>query len=1494
MVEIKKLRAVVESKKFNPEDFKPGDDVVFFDDAKKRWEIGALDHWNDPVSDENNNINVSIITQESGAQDFKLSLSPKKVSIPRAEVEINGKKYQADWKTAKVIQDTGTVEFDLVNINDDKDIIKNVNPEIIKNVALLERMNVDMEQQLRAVRDKVRAVADTRHKEIVQQIVALEKKHKDAVDSLGSLNEWQEMDEQEAAEIGNEIKRLHAEIDTAVAELNTKIEAITPRAEQAQAEGAFDVKKEKKDLLAKINELLSQAQALGLTEVVTNLNVRKASADRLDKDPGTDAVKEKEIIKIWDAIAIEEVKIYKAQRDASAETEISRESDIDIPDKILLELFSGRQKEVRMVMEAIYTRDLAFSGEGKNDEAVNKAMRLLMDKEPDGAMLKKLRQYGIKNWDSFKEQWDKKLAFKAFKVLHEWGQQDLKEEIAKNTGIKDTLGALKWQMGARIVTNIALVAGGAMAATAIFATGGLAGIALAAAGGAAGGAVRAGLQKLVFGSKWMEDRKQKQLSEMAVRKRQEMINNILDKRFGGKERKDVSGETQIVFASIMAEAIRVATAEAVKGSEQDFSSDEAKSLAGDTKRLYINGLNKAREQGMEPSAEQKVKFAVSLAQIAERGQQTQQEAMAKSDPLVIKMLDGVFTNYSGTHANSEKYGFGSAAKTVALGAGVGMAFFADNTVARGVMGGLGGAALGYRAGESLRNKHELKKAQENITARFGKAQEQWFQFFDDPSSLSNNDLKSFGEEIKKFNRYLHGEADTTDEQAVAAFLYSNSKLKQEVNNLVYQAYRRGLFARISLVELEAHAKEVSADSNIKLADSTKAWLKKTGIRTGSILVGAAVGAGVAVAVGAGVKELREYMGWGPVHPAGGATDILDNKEKLAMGGAIAATQVEHLPVGGAKTGAAEILPTSKTGATEIIPTAKTGIAVEAIKPIDTVTVKSGGSTWQAMEDLHHSKVGKTVFKGWSENDFNKWRHSEMQRLGYVGKAHSFGMDKGAKFDITMDADGKTPHLTPSAKTLDKFYTWDAKGNKVYFNSIDDPSKIDAHYKVEGRIAGKAGGIKEVIAKGELPKVRDVGPNEFKQGYWEKQQNINYKVAGKNLPHIFDDTRGNYHGRSGQAYEPVYSGEDKWSEKLFAFKDKNGNLFDPKTGEYIGTKGTGKAIMNAAVDAVPAKTTWSAGKAIPAGELNRLFNMMHGQGGGSGAVSETVNAAGEKIIEVKGGVGTINRTAAADALHAKAGGGGGSAKKYDWSLPPQPKAEAVGAVGTAAAVEATTAPKLVQIIGGVRIEAAGSYVPKDMSAIQKLTEELAAQQKISQQRLAFAESSDMDKAPLKVYQTKINSFKTDTLETFQAKIKAGAPVAELKNIVAGSPLHEAVAVPSIEHSGGPKPAGAEVLATVDTGLADAKHPIVSSLQKDTFSIFRASKGEAVSLSRPKGWDIQQRLDTEVPLAAKIGTPGGQDLIGKFSFSDKGEPLYTYMDPATKAETILKWPELIKKY
>lgn len=986
----------------------------------------------------------------------------------------------------------------------------------------------------------------------------------------------------------------------------------------------FDLDAEKGELKNKIKEIMARAKAVGMP-MPGGQTVEQVTSDWLDDiniipaSPRPQADQERDILNQWDLVRRQEVRVYEAElkKIPTPERPEQEENDIDVPDTVLRELFADRPKEVRSVLEIIYNEKLKATDEQQtnfeDNESVMEAMAKLMNKKPSKDVLDKLRQYGIKNWEQFQTVWKKKMAKKAAGVLHQWGQADLQAEMSKQIGAWDTAKALKWQLGARIAVNVIAVTGGAMLATSIIATGGAAGVALAAAGGAAGGGIRALLQKFGFGSKTMEDRKKKALEEMCENKRKEIIKNTLDKKFGasGSGTGGLNAETSAIFSSIMAEAIRVASDEMVKGDVGDFSNTETQALVGDSKRLYIQALKNAREAGLDISPEQKVSMAIALESLVKRGGMKNAEAVKASDPLVVKMLDGVMAGYSGQMASRENYGVSGTVATVAIGATVGAAFFSNSMIARGVLGGLGGATAGYKMGEGMRVKREVKKASETFLPRFNTVNAQWEKYSNDAGSFTADELKNFGDEIKNFNRYIKGEADTVAEQKIVELIKQNPQLRKQIENVVYQAYRRGVFARIGLAEMKKHAEEKEKESKIKLADTTKTWLAKTGWRVGSVLAGATVGAGLAVAAGYGVQELREHYGVG--QPA---------------------------------------VPDTTRKTTDFNPWAERG-AVAANTAAHNNDLQSVGE-WHAPGVIEHAPDVPAHPAGLIEaptkvSGIDDWRHQIMEKMGYKfhgGKIdHALRFHPGAKIAL-MHHDG-TPVLDAKGHVVDYTFkkggsTSDAldhlqskangllKAGEVPTIKIEgaDTGKVEVldHYKVESHIGGKTQMVETVepVAKSEVPTVRNVGPNEFKQGGWASQKEIatmDYTDA-KGARHTIatdpenvdarmrtiDDTHGKFFGRSGKVYEPVYG---KGEEDPFAFKDDKGNLFDSKTGEYFTTAGSKHVGVHHTLSAehTPPQTKWSSGGAVS--NRSGLETMLKGTTPGGPAAEAAPQAGGDK-------------------------------------------------------------------------------------------------------------------------------------------------------------------------------------------------------------------------------------------------------------------------------------------
>jgi len=813
---------------------------------------------------------------------------------------------------------------------------------------------------------------------------------------------------------------------------------------EAKKEDVFDFKKDKVELDTKIGALTAEAQGINIEALVKKCKELKEKIGKLKE--GAEA--EKDMVQIWEEIGELEMEIFKEKRKAVVEKK--PEKEIDIPDHVLAEIFKGHPKEVAAAMRAIYEDELgaAEGGGKKTTDRVLEKMKNLFGAKPDPAVLEKLRQCGIRSWDQFKKLWDKKYAQDSARILHAWAQDDLRGDVARRTTSWDRIKAIKWQLAGRIATNIALVGGGAIAATALFASGGLAGVGLAAAGGAAGGGVRAALQKFLFGRRGFEDRKQKKLLELANRKKQEAIAELMQKRFGANEDKFEAG-TENMFATLVAEAIREVNAEI--GKKETVTGGPE--LAGKAKAIYIQHLKEFKWEGEEPTDEQKRQFAIAINILMEKGQAATQEAVRNADPLVVRMLDGIMAGYSGSAASKEKYGLKGAVTTTALGAAAGVAFFSSQWYARGAMGALGGAAAGYHYGEGKRLGRLEKAAESQVTDRLIKA-DRWRKDFE-KGMITPEDTAALCDEISKFNRYLKGIADSEAEENIVALLQSPERavLRKQMENLVYESYRRGLFAHLAILEMQKRSVEAAAEGKMTGGDRFKKWIKKNGERTIWAFGGAVAGAALAIAAGEGIKEVREHFGIGPGSLGRKLGIEQAPTDKAAFGGKAAA-------------GAAEVTAASAARGAAGTETAQMAETIQG-----TATISKGQGILHATDKLMHDQPD--YFKGWSKQQVHDWKVQELRDMGFKFRGGKWGypvtVHEGAKVNLMVDAQGK-PHLELGTEhiTEHKYVQWKEAAPAEKVPGEDVYHKMPRYTNVQEETAAELRGEEFDTGKGYGP------------------------------------------------------------------------------------------------------------------------------------------------------------------------------------------------------------------------------------------------------------------------------------------------------------------------------------------------------------------------------------------------------------------------------------------
>lgn len=731
---------------------------------------------------------------------------------------------------------------------------------------------------------------------------------------------------------------------------------------------------------------------------------------------------EKELADFWQEEGKLEVAAFKEEMGPAKKVE-EKEGDVDLSNEVLEKLLDTRPVQVHAFLEKLYRNKLVTTEEGelKDGELLDSLKAIFKDhgSKDDEATLQLLARYGIRDWKQFSKIWEGKAGRTALIMMKQWVDADIRNMAVDQTSAWGNIKAMKWQLGARILTTIACVGGGVLATSLVLGTGGLGGIGLAAgavgagslfsstgiaaAGGLVGGGLRGLLQKFVFGGKFFEDRKKKKLEAVFEAKRQDVIDQMLAKRFTKNVGGAITGFASFAkeeLAAFMTEALREATVDKTKVAEKDKVAGI--DLQGESARLYAQALKNMRLEGVEPSVEQKRQFALALTVLVEKGKQKANEVAKSSDPLAVRILDGVMQGYSGQLASRENFsavkGFGS---SMLLGAGMGVAFAAAPATARALMGFAGGFTAGYHYEDQKEKKDSAEDVRLALELRFKNAAAGMRDFRD--GTITPRDLQILCRDLPYLNKLIkiieskdeaQFKALPAETQALVVQLSKNNQLRLNFVSLINEAYSRGLFAHLALSDLQKHSDEVVVD----VKKGSRPWWdkvygdKKIGRKLAKATIWGLGGAAAAAALGYGFKQLIEYgkeelmehFGlFAPekaaviTYPAGKYVPTAE-----AAAGAAAVTGAEHIHAGG--TGAHDVVPTG----------AKSGVGAElhevtvnhspdyVAKSVYVDPVEKNGSAWDSLDDLHKAAASKGTFAGWTDKQFADWRHDELARLGY--------------------------------------------------------------------------------------------------------------------------------------------------------------------------------------------------------------------------------------------------------------------------------------------------------------------------------------------------------------------------------------------------------------------------------------------------------------------------------------------------------------------------------
>lgn len=963
---------------------------------------------------------------------------------------------------------------------------------------------------------------------------------------------------------------------------------VLEKAKKIGATSEFPFDKEKDELTKKVAELVIKADktALKNKEFEAQANALRAHLDTLNLAKAKTDDIQKILIDIWNDVNKIEIELFREDiRTSSNRSEQEKDIDVDLPPNLLMEIFRARAPQVHAVMSEAYNNQM--DGNANMRGGIETGLRKMFELAPtqgdprrnsnltpDADMITRLRRYGIKDWRHFKDLWDEKLVPIAAEKLQAWTQDDVTNEIARMSSQWTNANALRGQLAARMGINLVLVGGAVIGTSMALATAGMGALALAAVAGSAGGLMRGVLQKFVFGSDKFENDKEEKLKVLANDQRRQSVENLLTRRFGANHANNPTFEqgTMRMFASLIAEAARESSANFV--STDKIATDAG--LSGDSRRIYIESVKDVENGGDVPTEKQKLDLAIAIKKLQERSVGSIKEA-AMGDPVVIRIIDGIMAGFSGNKASSKNYdlikGWGG---TMVLGAGVAMAFSADSTLARAGLGALGGGAAGYHATENWRLKREKEQSRTGI-------EEIYSQAFDNLNTILNNNEINLGhapgllqqttEQIQRLNRLLHGNAATADEALMVAALSENvdaptkNRLRAEVENLVYQAYRRGIFAERALGNIENHSREATAE--IPVQGKLGAWLRKNGIRAAGTIAGAAVGAGLAVLAGMGVQAIKEYYGLDPSMIRKQA-DLSKINARDAMA-AVVANEVAHdndlrfVENLGGDSGRADV-HAQDFGA---------GKGLGAGDPkwdlgenSKSVLVKNG------LLDSHNRVKG-------TDMNFKDWYKSELRRLGDLNSddlkaqgingrwGHRIHTEPGARLNVYVDPDGVTRLELGKGTSL--------------FNG--DTVKVESG----------SGGISTAHAK--------LAPTEFSGG---KGVNVPADIKADDVPEVkvgrqtYGKMGYTVNGESGTEYTPLIN------EHGTLYVDPLGNIYNP-SGKFVGALSESGNVTGGAY-----KPNWTTMQ-IPRSPGSSTGLEMSGNRGGGGAHS---GGGAEKIIEPK--------------------------------------------------------------------------------------------------------------------------------------------------------------------------------------------------------------------------------------------------------------------------------------
>lgn len=700
--------------------------------------------------------------------------------------------------------------------------------------------------------------------------------------------------------------------------------------------------------LADLEELcesknLIEIRASQATKAEANVVERKEAQTKKDREE-LEAVAnkkaEKRRKKAEETVVREEEKKAKAkqrleldreqreQREVEA-VETAKNRSKEIPASLMADFVESAKTDaasaISETVNFILSKELASVVNAEiDDKAHVEAIENMFDNaSPDPELLKKLKKYGVKDWETFVKVWKGGLAReKVVPAMETWLKGELVRRATTATGARSG-----WEKFKNVLSNIGVVnpvaqkilfslvvvgAGGLIGGAALSGVG-VVGAAGAAAGASVAAVFRTWLNRNCNFLKNLDKQTQERMGKLSAEKDLRLINNLMEssaqsftteyfgvkpaenpeptedknkttgffgrlktiknKIFGTEPKRDlktintegeVNAEGALAFGAIIAKSLE--DKPKAKATGEYELNDRKIILSGETNEIYLRAVADLAAKGVDINKEVAIKNELLLKLFELQSTDAKALSEVGNENKGFLVVEKLFKTMSGRGSDNRAAAYLGAS---VMGAGVGYAFFQNNSAARMVLGAAGGATLLNKFSESGIRTDLENQARSKVLTDLNDLRLRI-------SNFENIIDVADQEESKKMFLQLRDLKDgKAGDLGEILALQNNPILRATAESLIKEAEEKGVIepkevekmkldfsdldnVKKSIYALEQETDNRAAQVNGKITRKLSAGkiIKKTIFTT----LGAAAGAGVAYLVGSGVQAVKHEYG----------------------------------------------------------------------------------------------------------------------------------------------------------------------------------------------------------------------------------------------------------------------------------------------------------------------------------------------------------------------------------------------------------------------------------------------------------------------------------------------------------------------------------------------------------------------------------------------------------------------------------------------------------